>query len=409
MHRPGQLLFYEQPRYNERVLKFLHTADLHLGRYIYEKSLIDDQKHILDGLLAILSDKSFDALLIAGDVYDRMAPGPDAVRLFDSFLGSLKRERPDIAVLIIPGNHDSPARLGFGGSLFAALGLHFVTDVENAATPVMVKDTAFFMLPFVPAEAVNTAAQMLEKARLAAIKNGARRCVLGAHLFGMGGQGSDSERIFIGTAEKIDVNLFAGFDYVALGHLHRYQKSWENAWYAGSPLAYSFDEAGGVNAEPAKKFFLQVELEGESSLVVTPLPIEPLHAMRRLSGNFEYFYDKKDALLHEAENDYLELQLTTDRLVTQPANLLAPYYPHILTITQTAALRMLNEAQRKNSLLMRNAEEAQDIEYDFAAFLDDVYGGRDENDDAAFMAAFAEKERLFKEIRKEIEAEDAAQ
>ncbi|MDR0637634.1 MAG: exonuclease SbcCD subunit D [Spirochaetaceae bacterium] len=386
-------------------MKFLHTADLHLGRYIYEKSLIDDQKYVLDGLLAILADKSFDALVIAGDVYDRMAPGPDAVSLFDSFLGALKRERPDIAVLIIPGNHDSPARLGFGSSLFSALGLHFVTDVENAATPVMVKDTAFFMLPFVPAAGVQTATEVLEAARLAAIANGARRCVLGAHLFGMGGQGSDSERIFIGTAEKVDVNLFARFDYVALGHLHRYQKAGENAWYAGSPLAYSFDEAGGVNAEPAQKYFLQVELEGGRPPVVMPLPIEPLHAMRRLSGDFEYFYNKKDALLQKAENDYLELQLTGDNLVTQPANLLAPYYPHILTITQTAALRMLNEAQRKNSLLIRNAEEVEDIGYDFAAFLDDVYGGRDEDNGAAF----AEKERLFNEIRKEIEAEDAAQ
>jgi exonuclease SbcD len=388
-------------------LKFLHTADLHLGRYIYEKSLIDDQKHILDGLLTILADKSFDALLIAGDVYDRMAPGPDAVSLFGSFLGTLKRERPDIAVLVIPGNHDSPARLGFGSSLFSALGLHFVTDVENAAQPVMVRDTAFFMLPFVPAEAVKTAAETLENARLAALKNGAKRCVLGAHLFGMGGHSSDSERIFIGTAEKVDVNLFARFDYVALGHLHRYQKAGENAWYAGSPLAYSFDEAGGVNADPAKKFFLQVELEENRPPVVTPLEIEPLHKMRRLSGDFEYFYNKQDALLREAENDYLELQLTGDHLVTQPANLLASYYPHILTITQTAALRMLTEAQRKNSVLMRNAEEegAQNIKDDFAAFLEDLYGDRDENNGAAF----AEKTRLFNEIRKEIEAEEAAQ
>jgi exonuclease SbcD len=394
-------------------VKFLHTADLHLGRYLYEQSLIDDQKHILDSLLHILLDESFDALLIAGDVYDRTAPGPDAVNLFGSFLGRLKRERPDIAVLLIPGNHDSPARLGFGRSLFSALGLHFVTDVENAVAPVMVKDTAFFMLPFVPAEAVKAAAETLETARLAAKKNGAKRCVLGAHLFGLGGHGSDSERLFIGTAEKVDMNLFARFDYVALGHLHRYQKAGENAFYAGSPLAYSFDESGGVNAEPAKKFFLQVELDGDGPPVVTPLEIEPLRKMRRLSGDFDYFYNKQDALLHEAENDYLELQLTGDHLVTQPANLLAPYYPHILTITQTAALRMLNEAQRKNSLLIRNAQEdgTRNIEHDFAAFLNDVYGvyGDGSENSEKNGAAFVEKARLFQEIRKEIEAEEAAQ
>jgi exonuclease SbcD len=378
-----------------------------LGRYLYERSLIDDQKHILDQLLAVLMDTSFDALLIAGDVYDRMAPGPDAVCLFDSFLGRLKRERPDIAVLVIPGNHDSPARLGFGSSLFSALGLHFVTGVDHAATPVMVNGTAFFMLPFVPAEAVKTAAETLEIARRAALENGARRCVLSAHLFGLGGHSSDSERVFIGTAEKVDMNLFSRFDYVALGHLHRCQKAGDNAWYAGSPLAYSFDEAGGVNAEPAKKFFLQVELDGDGPPVVTPLEIAPRHKMRRLSGNFTYFYHKQDALLREAGNDYLEIQLTGDQLVTQPANLLAPYYPHILTITQAAALRMLNEAQRKNRLLIRSAEEegAGDIERDFAAFLDDLYGDQGEDSGAAF--AESEKKRLFNEIRREIEAEEA--
>jgi exonuclease SbcD len=387
-------------------LKFLHTADLHLGRYIYEKSLIDDQKHVLDTLLQILSDESFDALVIAGDVYDRVAPGPDAVALFSSFLGTLKRERPDIAILVIPGNHDSPARLGFGKTLFSELGLHFSTAIEDAAQPVLVKDTAFFLLPFVPAENLKAAAETLENARVAATENGAAHCVLAAHLFCMGGQSSDSERVFIGTAEKVDVNLFSRFDYAAFGHLHRYQKAGPNAWYAGSPLAYSFDETGKANAEPDKKYFLQVELPGGSAPQITPIEIEPLHKMRRLSGDFDYFYHKKDALLREAENDYLEIQLTGDELVTQPANLLASYYPNILTITQTAALRILNEAKRKNSLIMRGAEEAgaQNIESDFAAFLDDLYGGRDEKNDAAL----SEKERLFQAIRKEIEDEEAA-
>jgi exonuclease SbcD len=391
---------------SEVILKFLHTADLHLGRYIYEKSLIDDQKHVLDILLRILSDKSFDALVIAGDVYDRMAPGPDAVALFSSFLGTLKRERPDIAVLVIPGNHDSPARLGFGKTIFSALGLHFSTTVEDAAQPVLVKDTAFFLLPFVPVETLKTAAETLEKARIAAVENGATHCVLAAHLFCMGGQSADSERIFIGTAEKADVNLFARFDYAAFGHLHRYQKAGANAWYAGSPLVYSFDETGKANAEPEKKYFLQVELQHDAAPRITPIEIEPLHKMRRLSGEFDYFYNKKDELLHEAKNDYLEIQLTGDTLVTQPANLLAPYYSNILTITQTAALRILNEAKKKNSLIMRGAEEAgtENIESDFAAFLDDLYGGRD----AENGTVLSEKEKLFQEIRKEIEDEEAA-
>jgi exonuclease SbcD len=329
------------------------------------------------------------------------------VALFSSFLGRLKQARPELAVLIIPGNHDSAARLGFGNTIFSAMGLHFVTSLEEAAHPVLVKDTAFFLLPFIPADTLKPAAEMLEKARLAAVENGAAHCVLGAHLFCLGGQSSDSERIFIGTAEKVDVNLWARFDYAAFGHLHRYQKAGANAWYAGSPLAYSFDETGKANAEPEKKYFLQVELQRGDAPRITPIEIEPLRKMRRLSGDFDYFYHKKDALLHEAENDYLEIQLTGDRLVTQPANLLAAYYPNILTITQTAALQMLNEAKKKSGLIMQNAEEtgARNIESDFAAFLDDLYGGRDEKN----HAALTEKERLFQEIRREIEAEEAAE
>ena len=134
-------------------MKFLHTADLHLGKVFHEHSLIDDQAYMLDGLAEILEDAAYRALLIAGDVYDRAIPQAEAVNLFSRFLGNLKARRPDLAVLVLPGNHDSSSRLGFGRELLAELGVHFVTRPEDAASPILVRaadgaETAFFLLPF---------------------------------------------------------------------------------------------------------------------------------------------------------------------------------------------------------------------------------------------------------------------
>ena len=143
-------------------MKFLHTADLHLGKVFHEQSLIEDQQFMLNQLLETLKDPSYQALVIAGDVYDRSIPPPEAVRLFSPFLGSLKRERPDIEVFLISGNHDSASRLAFGKELFAELGVHFITDPQDADTPIVItqenpslpskkETTAFFLLPFLTA------------------------------------------------------------------------------------------------------------------------------------------------------------------------------------------------------------------------------------------------------------------
>ncbi|MDR2516731.1 MAG: exonuclease subunit SbcD [Spirochaetaceae bacterium] len=396
-------------------MKFIHTADLHLGKVFHEYPLLEDQRHILKQLAALLADPSYRALVIAGDVYDRSIPAPEAVSLFSGFLGQLKFQRPDIAVLVLPGNHDSAARLGFGKELFEGLGIHLVTDAAGASKPVMIRDAetgdvcAFFLLPFLRAGDLDAdgaplrsqerlaacAAARLEEARRAAREAGARWTVLAAHLFAGGGASSESERVFLGNAEQVDIGLFAEFDYAALGHLHRFQRAGQNGWYAGSPLAYSFGEA------KHEKVFLSVEL-GPGAPVITPLPARPLRPLLSLAGSFRYFYREDAAgpdaaVLRAAENAYLEINLTGADLTANPLPLLRRRFPWLLSVRQDEAFARLRAENGLAALPSPSAASSaapRTLTDDFRDFLADIYGG-DLFDD--------EKTALFGELVREAE------
>jgi exonuclease SbcD len=420
------------------MVKFLHTADLHLGKVFHDYSLIEDQRYMLDALTGILSDPSYAALLISGDVYDRSIPSQEGVSLFSSFLVKLRAARPSLAVLILPGNHDSAARLGFGRELFSELGIHITSDPAAAFQPIMVKaggDTcAFFLLPFLnpgslmeerPLEEAaenlflregaaaeesgeplraqgklaELAAKKLEAARRKAVEDGAAWTVLGAHLFAKGGKESESERIFLGTAEQVDSRLFAGFDYTALGHLHRFQKAGPNAWYSGSPLAYSFDESD------QEKVFLSVELGGGETEVsagerplprVNPIPVKPLRKPRRLQGPFNFFFrdSARDPAIVEAEKDYLEISLTDETLVENPLPLLRGRFPWLMSIKQGALARILRDEALPDGA--RREERRSPVD-DFSDFLTGVYGEAD-----------SEKLSLFRELLEDLDKETSA-
>ncbi|MHC6204620.1 exonuclease SbcCD subunit D [Breznakiellaceae bacterium SP9] len=361
------------------MIKFLHTADLHLGKSLHDQSFIKDQEHMLEQASAILADASYRALLIAGDVYDRTIPPPEAIKVFSTFLGKLRQQNPSLEILIIPGNHDSPSRLSFGKELFKELGLHFITDPQESFTPIVIhsaeqaprETAAFFLLPFLHAGALlssetkaplhsqlhlaQEAAARLENARVQAVQSGADYTVLGAHVFARGGKEAGDERTFLGTAELIPAGLFAGFDYAAFGHLHQYQHIAPNVWYSGSPLAYSFSETR------AEKQFLSIILDNslansdEQSTAVSSgrvrveaLPVAPLRKLTRLKGPFTRFFthNSADSEVVEAEQDYLELELTGQDLVTDTMPLLKSRFPHLLNVKQTEAFALLKAANQ---------------------------------------------------------------
>jgi exonuclease SbcD len=394
------------------MIKFLHTADLHLGKVLHEQSLIEDQKYMLDQLAGLLADESYQALLIAGDVYDRSIPPTEAVELFGSFLGEIKARRPSLEILVIPGNHDSPARLGFGREIFAGLGLRFVTDPEDCLRPVILKDgetgksCAFFLLPFLnpgsarpgpagssdpPAGSVAEAAGRLEEARLRSKEEGVSRFVLAAHLFAAGGREAGSERIFLGNAELADMGLFSGFDYVALGHLHRTQRAGKNGWYSGSPLAYSFGEA------EVEKCFLSVELDtasGDLPPAVSPVPVLPLRRLRRVSGPFERFSRPSpgDTELSSFAEDYLEISLSDRGLTENALAVLRRNFPRLLSIRQDAALSGLLAEHAGLGIRAEKPGERRDTAKDFEEFLTGLYGKADEGELALFRELLAELE-----------------
>ncbi|MDR3334585.1 MAG: exonuclease SbcCD subunit D [Treponema sp.] len=435
-------------------MKFLHTADLHLGKVFHDHSLEEDQRRMLDELVDIMAAPSYQALLIAGDVYDRSIPPPEAVSLLSAFLGKLKARRPELAVLILPGNHDSASRLGFGRELFRELGIYFVTRPEDAFEPVLLPVTgdgagaacAFFLLPFLSAGSLRgeytglgaaeplagsfslptgtpslpveppplhaqgrlaeEAAARLELARQRVLAKGAVYTVLGAHLFAAGGLESESERVFLGQTERVPISLFQGFDYVGLGHLHRFQQAGGNAWYSGSPLAYSFGEAeaysfgeaSSAGAAGSGKAFLSVELgpgagPGEAAVRVEPIPVRPLRRLWRLQGSFDHFFNQAEAdpALQELREDYLEIVLTDGGLVENPLALLRSRFPWLLSVRQERAFAAM---QAHGALRQDGAAggERRSLAEDFEDFLAEIYGRVDADEARLFreLAALAE-------------------
>jgi len=410
------------------MVKFLHTADLHLGKIFHDQSLGEDQAVMLDNLARLLEDDSYSAFVIAGDVYDRSIPSPDAVELFGAFLGNIKSRRPSLEIFVIPGNHDSASRLGFGRELFARLGIRFAVSAGDCGKPVIVEKNgescAFFLLPFLNPGALEgedpaggeaaplrsqsalaeEAGRRMEKARQEWAGQGVSRSVLVSHLFASGGTEAGSERVFLGTAELVNISLFKGFDYIALGHLHRCQRVGENAWYSGSPLAYSFGETvpqeGSSAMKQQEKFFLSVELNG-GGVNVEKIPVKPLRKATSLAGPFARFAGdiSADNELLAAKDDYLEIRLT-DRGITENArDILRKRFPRLLSLRQDKALAGLSSALAADGREARG--ERRCISADFKDFLASLYGEADSPDISAEI-------ELFNTLLAELEAEESS-
>jgi exonuclease SbcD len=375
-------------------MRILHLADLHLGRSLCDRDLLEDQRLMLEAALSILEERRVDVLLIAGDIYDRSIPQSEAIQLFDGFLTRALGGLPGLSVIAIPGNHDSAARLSFGSGLLSRAGFHLRTRAEDARAPVIAgregDAAAFWALPFMDAASLEAAIGGIRPLLSKDLPN-----VLLAHCFAQGGSSSESERGFIGSAEEVSPSLFEGFSYAALGHLHRRQAAGPLARYPGSPLAYSFSEAA---ASPEKGFLL-IELHGpDAPFSEEFLPIAPLHRLVRLEGSFAEL--SAPGAFPEHRGAFVEARLSDPLPVPDPADPLKVNFPNLLAVRQAAFERIAapsdGDGGASGAPPIQDRRDGAAVLCDFRSFYAEMKS----------VAPEPETERLFAEILKE--ADDAS-
>ena len=333
-------------------MKFIHLSDLHLGKRVSEISMTDDQAYILTQILDIIDAEHPDAVVIAGDVYDKSVPPAEAVTLFDGFLCRLAERK--LPVLIISGNHDSPERLAFGGRLMEGAGIHLSPVYNGKVEPVTLSDSRgdvhFWLLPFVKPAHVkryfpDAGIESYTDALRTAVENMnvdfTARNVLVTHHFVTGAATCESEEISVGGSDNVDVDLFDGFDYVALGHLHGPQNIGSNrVRYCGTPLKYSFSEAGH------HKSVTVVELAEKGSLHLQTIPLNPRHDLREMRGTFASLTDKAQ---NAPSDDYLHIILTDEEDVPEAVGQLRVIYPNLMKLsydnTRTRTNRVIDAAE----------------------------------------------------------------
>lgn len=355
-------------------MKFLHTSDLHIGKKLFELSMMEEQKHALDQIRAIAVEEAVDAVVIAGDIYDRAVPSAEAVSLLDEFLTTLLQAR--IPVIMISGNHDCGERVAFADRILEKQGLYIAGTYEGALKEVALSDewgtVHFICMPFVKPALVGaqTSAEAVEKmlAGTPMLYADNHRYVLVSHYFVTGDQGeapqlSDSESmVSVGGLDNVPVSMFQTFSYVALGHIHKPQRMGSgNVYYCGTPVKYSFSEAlqeKGVNI---------VELGGQNQVTVKRRLLSPIHDMRCIRGTLT-------ELLQIGENapdaeDYLQVTLTDTEELIDPMGTLRSVYPNVLQIIPAK-----NEAVIDREYVSRLSGERKSIEALFADFYELVKG-----------------------------------
>ena len=318
-------------------MKLLHISDLHLGKRLLECSLYDDQRYILSEIVRIAMIERPDAVLIAGDVYDKTVPSAEAVELFDDFLVQL--QRAGLTVAVIAGNHDSPERLAFGGRLMAKSGVYVSPVYDGKTEPITLLDAfgpvRLWLLPFIkpatvrrffPDEPIETYTDALRAAIAAMPLDGTERNVLLTHQFVTGSLRSESEEIIVGGTDNVDAAVFDAFDYVALGHIHGPQNIGPRLRYCGTPLAYSFSEA------KQQKSVTVAELGEKGALALRTVPLAPLRGLYELRGVYQELMSKAyyDALPYK--DAYLHITLTDEDDIPDAVRRLSVVYPNLLKL-----------------------------------------------------------------------------
>jgi exonuclease SbcD len=360
-------------------MKLFHLSDLHIGKKLQGESLLEDQAYILNIVIEQIEIEKPDAVMIAGDVYDKSVPAADAVMLLDKFLNQLSLFQ--IPILIISGNHDSPERLQFGSRMFEKkqiyIGAMFQGEMEKVTLKDEYGEIHVYLLPFIkPAMVQPYFEEQIESYENAVIKilekqpvTASARNLLIAHQFvvnnGKEPDRSDSERMSLGGVDSMEASIFKDFDYVALGHVHRPQKVGKmHIRYAGSPLKYSFSE---INH---KKAITVVILKEKGVVELKKVPLHPLKEMVELRGTLQELLSE-DYKEYRA-GYYLSITVTDEEKLIDPIGQLRTKFEGIL---EFQIERTRNKTYQDKSL---NSEDL-DKKTPFALF-EDFYKNQNEEE-----------------------------
>lgn len=349
-------------------MKFLHTSDWHLGRQFHNVSLLDDQKAVLAQLIEYLQSNTVDALVIAGDIYDRSVPPTAAIELMNEFVRQVCNELK-LPIILIPGNHDGAQRLGFGSSQMKGAGLHIISNFEEMLEPVVlntdVGEVAFYGMPYNDPELVrhhfgqsvstHDDAHRLLSEKIKSQFKPDQKNVLISHCFVDGAIESESERpLSIGGSDRVSHEHFVDFDYVALGHLHQPQKKGEDyIRYSGSLMKYSFSE------QHQKKGMTLVELNEQGFVSATHIDLTAPHQMRIIEGELDEVIaaGKTDPNNH----DYLLVRLLDKHAILNPMEKLRAVYPNVLHIEKPGMLVGIEQEMAQAKLARSEVDMFKDF------------------------------------------------
>jgi exonuclease SbcD len=369
-------------------MRILHTSDWHLGRQFHNVSLLDDQCHALEQIVAIIRERQVDVVLVAGDIYDRSVPPAAAVELLDATVHRICHNL-QVPLIMIAGNHDGPQRLAFGSRQLAVAGLHVAGPLQHELRPIILNkegaEVAFYPIPYAEPATVRQVfevevgshdeaqAFLLDQVRR---HNGPKRpCVVIGHCFLAGAEVSESERpLSIGGADQVAPEHFRDFAYAALGHLHGpQQRGAEHVRYSGSLLKYSFSE------ERQRKSVTLVELDAQGKASIEQVPLTPLHDMRTLEGSLAELLAGGAADPHR--DDYLLVRLTDTHAILDVMSKLREVYPNVLHL-ERPGLMARSEALQAGRERLQQGELAM-----FEDFFDQVAGEKLSDEQRAIVSA----------------------
>lgn len=308
-------------------MRFLHLSDLHIGRRLNEYSLIDDQRIVLEQASTVLEEQDCDAVIIAGDVYDKSSPAAEAMRLFDSFVSRIIQSGKKI--YMISGNHDSMTRITYFSDIIQQSGVYTSGEFTGRLRSFDIQDNiTIHLMPFLKPSMVrpfyeDRDIRTYEDGVRAVIENSpvdkSRINIIAAHQFITGGETCESEEFAVGGTDNISASVFDDFDYVALGHLHRAQKcSRETVRYAGSPLKYSISE------ENHKKTFTVIDVKGKGGIEIIEIPVDLPHDVRTVKGRYDELMDMTTS------EDYVRVVVTDETVIPDARILLRSVFPNML-------------------------------------------------------------------------------